>query len=337
MIRALASGLAERGHDVTVLSAGTPSGWSREDGVRIHRAVRRFTSAPRHERAFGLALLPRLARGRFDVVHSFSPRDALAAIRTARVDGHRTVFTNLGLPLRSWWDEQPDGKAHDRVVGDVDVYGCMSRFALDCLRRDYGRDGVLTPGGVDLAEFVPAPAREPVPTVLFSGAVTEPRKGVAQLLEAVALLSETRPDVQLWLSGPGDPAPLIAAAPDAARQRVVSLPLGAPEDQPERYARAWTTALPSQWDSFGMALVESLACGTPVAAGDHAALPELVEPGITGALCDPLDAASVATALADALDLATREGTAAACRGSAAPYDWAGALVPAFEELYAGG
>ena len=43
-----------------------------------------------------------------------------------------------------------------------------------------------------------------------------------------------------------------------------------------------------------------------------------------------------AAALAGALDLATRETTVAACRASAAPYDWAGSLVPAFEAMYAG-
>jgi glycosyltransferase involved in cell wall biosynthesis len=336
MVRALAAFLTERGHEVTILSAGTPTGWEEDHGARIHRMARRFDDAARHERAFGLALLPHLARGRFDAVHSFAQRDAVAAIRTARITGHRTVYTNLGLPLRDWWDAQPDGKAHARVVRDIDVYGCMSRFALDCLTREYGREGVLTPGGVDLAQFTPAPAREPTPTVLFSGAITEPRKGVSRLLEAIALLAEDRPDIRLWLSGPGDAAPLLAAAPLAARERTVALPLGQPGEQPARYGRAWVTALPSQWDSFGMAHVESLACGTPIVAGNHAAVPELVDPGVTGALCDPLDTASVAAAIADALDLATREQTVAACRASAAPYDWAGSLVPAFEAMYAG-
>ena len=37
-----------------------------------------------------------------------------------------------------------------------------------------------------------------------------------------------------------------------------------------RYASAWISALPSVGDSFGMALIESLAAGTPIVVADPA-------------------------------------------------------------------
>ena len=49
--------------------------------------------------------------------------------------------------------------------------------------------------------------------------------------------------------------------------------------QHERYGRAWVTCLPSTHDSFGMALLESLACGTPLVATTDSAPQELVARG----------------------------------------------------------
>ena len=75
------------------------------------------------------------------------------------------------------------------------------------------------------------------------------------LVEAVALLAETRPDVRLQLSGPGDVDPILAAAPAGATEHVEVLPLGDPDGQADRYARAWVTCLPTQGDSFGLVIV----------------------------------------------------------------------------------
>jgi D-inositol-3-phosphate glycosyltransferase len=212
----------------------------------------------------------------------------------------------------------------------------MSRHALDLLQSEYGRTGTLTPGGVRVDQFVPATAREPQPTILFSAALDEPRKGGANLVRALDIVMRTEPDVRLWLSGPGDPGQILAEASERTRQRIDVLPLGDPETQAERYGRAWVTALPSWSDSFGLVVIESLACGTPVAASDHAALPELVTPGETGALCDPEDVESVASALCAAIEIARRSTTVDACRSSAATWDWDTVIAPGYEGIYAG-
>ncbi|SEG13596.1 Glycosyltransferase involved in cell wall bisynthesis [Thermomonospora echinospora] len=44
---------------------------------------------------------------------------------------------------------------------------------------------------------------------------------------------------------------------------------------------------PIQWEEpFGVVLIEAMACGTPVVALRRAAVPEVVEPGVTGLVCD---------------------------------------------------
>jgi glycosyltransferase involved in cell wall biosynthesis len=325
--------LAARGHDVTLLTAGSEASTTTSDGFTTVRFKRVFEDAVRHERWFGWRLLPVLARGRFDAVHSLMPCDAVAAIRTRRVGGHGTVYDEMGNPYRWWWKGLRDRRARERVVRSVDVYGCMSRFALDILEHEWNRPGVLIPGGVRLEQFEASTEREPTPTILFSGAFVDPSKNLPTLLEALALLSARVPDVRLWLSGPGDPAPFLEAAPEPARLRTELLPLGGVHDQAERYQRAWVTTLPSKADSFGVAMLESLACGTPIVVSDQGAPQELALPetGVVSRMGDP---ESLCEALATGFELAKRPETVEHCRRLAASYDWDGAIAPLLEGLY---
>jgi phosphatidylinositol alpha-mannosyltransferase len=336
-IQELGAALVERGHEVTILSAGWEPGTTELDGVRTVRLRRRREDGWGHEADFARRVLPRLVTGRYDAVHSMGRRDARASIRAARLHpARRTVITDLGLPSTEWWDQFPiEAKVVRAVVRGIDVYSCMSRYALGYLGRDYGRhDGVVVPGGVDLGEFAPAAAREDRPTLLYSGALDEPRKGIATLLEALPLIAAAVPDVRLQLSGPGDPAPFLAAAPAGAVARTEVLGAGDPALQHERYGRAWATCLPSVSDSFGMALIESLACGTPLVVSTDGAPQELVDEGATGAICTPFDARSVADACLRALRLAQADGTVDACRATARRFDWRAGVAPWAERLY---
>jgi len=308
--------------------------------VSTVRIRRRFGDPYRHEADFGRRLFPRLARQRFDAVHSLQRRDAVASIRAARLHpSRRTVFTDLGLPSRSYWNSVSTNEARmvERVVRGVDTYSAMSRCAVDCLASEYGRtDGVVVPGGVDLNTFVPASSRAERPTILFSGAFAEPYKEASLLLDALPAIAEAEPGVELWLSGPGDGGPLLEAAPTEARERTRLLGLGDAYRQHERYGRAWVTCLPSRRDSFGMVLVESLACGTPLVTTTEGAPQELVERGVTGELAEPGDAASLAGACVRALDLCRNPGTRDHCRASAERFDWDQGLAPLVERIYAG-
>ncbi len=338
-VPALGAALVRRGHEVVHYSAAWEPANELRDGVETVRLRRVFADGYRHEAEFGWRVLGPLARSRFDAVHSLGRHDAVASVRAAwlRRDGRRTVMTDLGLPDPVWWRQQGwlEARAAARAIASIDVYSAMSQTAVDYLRDNYGRpDGVVVPGGVDMKEFTPAPEREPRPTILFSGAITEPRKGVPVLLHALPLIAAQEPDVELWLSGPGDVEPLLEATPAPVRERVKLLGVGDTDRQHERYGRAWVTCLPSMHDSFGMALVESLSCGTPLVTTTHGAPRELVHEGVTGELCAPADPESLAAACLRAFALARRESTVAACRSSAEPFDWDLGLAPLCERLY---
>jgi glycosyltransferase involved in cell wall biosynthesis len=330
-----ARSMAARGHQVTILTAGAEPEHREEDGVTTIKLRRRFDHPGHHERWFGWRVTPLLARGRFDAVHSMMPFDGLAALRTRLITKHRAVYEELGSPHKWFWDGLPDGKARRRLVHGVDVYGCMSNYSLDILDREWGRRGDLIPGGVRMSEFTPAQVREAHPTILFSGALAETRKGLGDLLAASELLLEKRPELQLWLSGPGDPEPILATATPRVRARVTLLPIGDPSGLSHRYATAWVTALPSISDSFGMALIESLASGTPIVVADDGAPPQLVTE-TTGTIAVPHEPASLAEALDAGLALAENPTTAESCRDFAWQFDWDKSIAPLLEKLYAG-
>jgi glycosyltransferase involved in cell wall biosynthesis len=339
LLHELAGAMARRGHDVSILSSASRPSRSMEDGVRVVRLASPRGTGLRQELRFSRTVLRPLLAGRFDAVHSLGVGDASASIAAAAVHrrlhrSRRTVFTHLGNPLREWYEQQPDWRHQRFVARHIDVYGCLSAHAARTFEAGFGRRAARTPGGVRLTSFTPAARRTATPTLLYSGALNEPRKRVGDLLGAVALLARDEPSLRLWLSGPGDPRALLAAAPPDARERTEVLPLGTP-DLSEVYGRAWATVLPSVHEAFGLVLVESLACGTPVVAADHAAPPELVTPE-TGALAVPEDAHSLADACRRALVLAREGGIAERCRAAAAPYDWDTAVAPHIEALYEG-
>lgn len=334
MIVDTARSLTRRGHAVTVFSAGSEATDEDVDGYRLVRWRQRHPDGLRHQRWFGRRVQIALVRDRFDAVHSLMPHDAAAAIRAGRIRRHRTVYEDLGNPYREKVLASADRRARMHVIRHVDVYACMSEFSRRMLERDFGRPGTVIPGGVRTELYGPRP-RAANPTVLFSGALDRPEKHVPLLLEAVALLAVRRPDVRLQLSGPGDADAVLAGAPAAAVERTEVLPLGDPDGQGERYARAWVTCLPTQWDSFGLVVVESMASGTPVVVGDVSAPAELVTPE-TGRRTDPLDAPTLADRLDEVLAMAHDPTTIAACRSLAARYDWQEAIAPLLEELYGG-
>jgi phosphatidylinositol alpha-mannosyltransferase len=325
--------MAKRGHEVTVLTSGERSERRIEGGVRTVKLHRRFRDPARHERWFGSMIVPFLIRGRYDAIHSMMPYDALAAVRTRRFTGHRSIYEELGSPYKWYWDQISDGMVRRRLVQDVDVYGCMSNYSLDVLQKEWGRTGDLIPGGVRLSEFTPSGPREARPTVLFSGALSEPHKGLGDLLAAADVLIERHSDLQLWLSGPGNPDAFLAAATTRVRQQVTLLPMGDPGGLASRYAAAWVSALPSVGDSFGMVLIESLASGTPIVVVNDSAPPQLVT-DLTGAVAEPHDASSLAKAIEKGFNLAQDPATRKHCRDFARQFDWDESIGPLLEKLY---
>jgi glycosyltransferase involved in cell wall biosynthesis len=214
----------------------------------------------------------------------------------------------------------------------------LSQASSEAWAAAFGRTSVVVPPGVRLDRFAPALApRLGPPRVLLSADATDRRKGVVQLLAAFARVLERRPDARLQVSSIGDWTwALETLGPD--RKRVVaatdSLGPGTPEEVPARYRQATVTVLASSAEAFGMALVESLASGTPVVCNDDGGMPSIVSDPAIGRVANAADPVALSAAIIDAIDLAAQSGTAERCVAHAANWDWASAVGPAHEALY---
>ena len=101
------------------------------------------------------------------------------------------------------------------------------------------------------------------------------------------------------------------------------------------YREARLTVLPSEYEAFGLVLLESLAAGTPVVASRVGGIPEFVEDGRAGLLVPPKSPPALAEAIARVWndhDLARRLGEYG--RDHVVPrYQW-DSLADRLDQLY---
>jgi len=188
----------------------------------------------------------------------------------------------------------------------------------------------------------PAPAVERRPlrreghTVLFLGRLSRD-KGVFDLLDAVAALRVTVPDVRLVCAGDGDRHGVARHADRLGIADAVSLPGWT--GQAEKRAlmdRAAAFVLPSYVEGMPMSLLEAMAGGLPVIATDVGGIPDVVNDGVDGFLFAPGDIARLERLLRALLNDAALAGrVGAAARATVLRRFSADQVIARIEELYA--
>src|SRR5262249_38620456 len=94
--------------------------------------------------------------------------------------------------------------------------------------------------------------------------------------------------------------------------------------------------LPSEYESFGLAALEAMACGTPPVAFRSGGVPEVVRDGVEGMLAPPCDDAALARAVLDLLGSPERlRGMRGAARAGAIDRFATEKIVPLYEAVYA--
>jgi glycosyltransferase involved in cell wall biosynthesis len=150
----------------------------------------------------------------------------------------------------------------------------------------------------------------PTGSFLFAGRLAA-EKGADVLVEAWSLLRKPPP---LRIAGDGPLADHIQAMASRIPAIAYLGPL-TPEAVQQEMQRASALVFPSRWpEPFGLSIIEAYAAGVPVIAARSGAAIELVDHGVTGLLCSPSDAGSLAETVAESL---VDEGTLRKMRASA--------------------
>jgi lipopolysaccharide/colanic/teichoic acid biosynthesis glycosyltransferase/UDP-N-acetylglucosamine:LPS N-acetylglucosamine transferase len=250
-----------------------------------------------------------LRAGRFDIVHSMTPKAgllAMTAARLARIPVRIHTFTG-----QVWATRHGASRMILRAFDSVIARLATKVLADSPSQREFLiRQGVASPSaltvlakgsvsGVDATTFKPDPAvrqavreRLRIPpadiVLLFVGRLTVD-KGVLDLASAFLAVANERPDVRLLVVGPDEAElrPRIAAICAAQGERVQFLDF---TDRPQDImAAADVLCLPSYREGFGSVIVEGAASGLPAVASRIYGVIDAVEDERTGLMHHPRD------------------------------------------------
>lgn len=300
---ALAEALARSGSDVTVWSLGRGGDLTffrdvdptvsirivpfavidgEDVGARIVRSIEVLGTAFTHDD--------------YDIVHAQDCISANAVGPCIRTIHHLDQFTTPALAA-----------CHERAVVQPYARICVSEAVAREVRAGWNLEPTVIPNGVDSARFEAAAgddaarrrwADELGDYVLAVGGI-EPRKGSIDLVEAYALLAARRPDLRLVFAG-GETLFDYRAYRDEFDARCAQLGvrptiLGTIADNalPSLVAQASVFAFFSTKEGFGLAAMEALAAGVPVAARDLPVLREVFRDTVLFASTHPQMAAAL--------------------------------------------
>jgi glycosyltransferase involved in cell wall biosynthesis len=299
----LVDALVERGNDVTLIAAG-----------RNHtrgRFVQTVETPPGEGGDFAsLTEVIHAARAvraldnlEVDVVHDHS----LAGPLTAKAHRAPTVVTaHMPVAGPESWAE------YYAAIGEN-----VSLVALSDAQQHAAphlRWAAVVPNGIEVDQF---PFRQDKDEyVLYLGRIST-TKGIELVIAGKGTIpSEHRYFEQRILPQLGDRVEWVG---EVSGQRKLDL-----------LARARCLVFPIRWqEPFGLVLLEAMACGTPIVALGEGAVPEIVEDGRTGILCQ--DPAELAAGINAASRLSARE-----CRAHVRHHFSAKRMAERYEAAYRG-
>ena len=273
----------------------------------------------------------------------------LAAGRLARVPV--TIFTahhSHEMPLHDRWlvtlaDRLAAGPLSDRVIAPS---APMKETLIRHHRVRPDKIAVI-PHGFDLTVFDPQQASGrsfraahglAASTVFGSVSRYFWIKNVEGLIHAFVEVARREPTAKLVVVGQGDRSDAEQLVQALGLDGRVLL-LGAVDNIADAYAAFDVLVHPSLAESFGQAIVEAMATGTPVVSTPVGVAPEVIEDGRTGFSARSSDAVDIAAAMIRALESRDdwpRIGRAARQRAlSFTPEAWVGAHEDAYEVWFA--
>ncbi|HEY5220435.1 MAG TPA: glycosyltransferase family 4 protein [Gemmatimonadaceae bacterium] len=271
-----------RGHHVDIITSHIPGAEEQPNVIRIGRSQPVQANGSQARITLGIGLRRRMRRvlreGRYDIVHVHSPLTPvlpMLAIDEAEcpvVGTFHTYFDHSkGYALFNRYFQ----KRLDKLSAAIAV----SHSTTVALNQYFKADWQIIPNGIDVDVFNPDAPRPPeirtdMPSILFLGRF-DPRNGLDTLIDAFRRVKARGRQAQLVVVGDGPLRDhyygLAAGDPDITFVGSVL------EGRPSYYANCSMYACPTTKASFGITLLESMACETPIVCSDILGFRDVVE------------------------------------------------------------
>jgi glycosyltransferase involved in cell wall biosynthesis len=245
-----------------------------------------------------------IARGRFDIVHTYLYSADILGVPAARLAGCKRVIISRRA-LHAW--VHAPGKAHLHAIEQAvnclatELIACSAAALEDARAHESHLPSRATViySGVDLDGFTPATPRSDGPLVLATVGALANRKGQEYAVRGLAAARSAGVDARLDLVGKGpDDAMLRRLVAELGLDRHVNFAGEQPDPRP--YLRnADVFLLPSRQEGFSIALLEAMASSLPCIATDVGGNAEALVDGEGGRVVSPRDAGAIAGAIVE--------------------------------------
>ena len=294
----LARSLRAKGHEVRVLGpcdGPPPDAFVTPLGNSLPTAVNGSIAPLAPDASAALRTIRALNDEAFDVVHVHEPLvpgPSLTAllvkmapvVATFHSAGESAAYRTFSRQLK--W-----------IASRIDIRVAVSKDAVELAQRYIGGEYEVLFNGIELGDYV-TPSTTPRENAIFFIGRHEERKGLSNLLEALAKLPQ---DVRLWIASDG-PQTAELKTRFASDTRIDWLGRISDSDKISRMGRASVFCAPSlHGESFGVVLLEAMAAGTPVVASNLDGYRNVATDDETALLVETGNVESLASALARVL------------------------------------
>jgi glycosyltransferase involved in cell wall biosynthesis len=263
----------------------------------------------RHGLGGGKRWLAAIARENPALIHAHFFTDGIDAVKIARQLDIPAVTTVHGHDITKHENAQVDQSVNRQFFEQVDRVIAVSDFiAEQALAKGCPEHKLIQHYiGIDLEKFNQPKQESEHPSLLFVGRLVE-KKGCSYLLQAMVLLKQTFPELQLTIVGNGDLEVELRQEVADRQLNVVFAGTASAAEIREQLARSWLFVAPSitaqsgDAEGLGMVFLEAQALQTPVVSFRSGGLVEAVEEGVTALLSAEKDVAGLAENIASLLE-----------------------------------
>lgn len=212
----------------------------------------------------------------------------------------RMIDPLMKMKPRWYWKTQTllERMAIPRFDGIVAITSYTQGNVADIARRTW-----VIPNATDKRYFHIEPTPSQPPVILYVGNIQE-RKNQVGFLDAIAPLAETLPFL-VRICGPINPDDSYNRELLARLERypwAEGVGKVSRDELTAELAKTSILALVSFEDNCPMTILEAMSAGIPVLASQVGGIPDLVDDGVNGHLCDPTDAESIRASLRKILE-----------------------------------